>query len=79
MLPTLACTLKRFSKTQEVVGLVIETQECARESAHAAVEADTVLALFFDFKQQLHRCVLVVADWRRVFLDFQQARSIEAD
>ena len=42
-----------FAQSQEVVGLVVEAEEGARESADAAVEADGVLALLLDLEEEV--------------------------
>ena len=47
-----------FAEAEEVVGLIVESEEGPVETAKAAVEADAVLALFFDLEQQLDGAVL---------------------
>ncbi len=43
-----------FAQAEEVVGLVVDAQERARQAADAAVHADGVLALLLHLEQQVH-------------------------
>ena len=50
----IALQAEGFTQAEEVVGLVVDAQESARQAAQAAVQADGVLALFLDLEQQVH-------------------------
>src|SRR6201999_3610106 len=44
---------QRFAQTQEVVGLIIQADKRAAQAAHAAIQADRVLALLVNLEQQV--------------------------
>ena len=49
----LALTRERLAQAEEVVGLVVEADERARQAADAAVDADGVLALLLQLDEQV--------------------------
>src|SRR5262249_31280712 len=51
---------KRFAQAQEVVGLVIQSDERAFQTAHASSKPDAVLAFLLDLDRQIHGGVLLV-------------------
>ena len=67
MLPIWAETSERFAETEEVVRLIRETDEAARQSAHAAVEADRLLALFLHLQENIDGARFDVALQIRIF------------
>ena len=52
--------LKRLAQAEEVVGRIVDADEGAFQSAHAAVQADAVLALFMDLQRQVDQAVFLV-------------------
>jgi len=58
-----------FAESEEVVGLIIEAEEGAGETADAAVESDGVLAFFLDLEKQIDGACFSVLVGLGVLLD----------
>ena len=68
---------QRFTESEEVVGLVVKTDEGPAEAADAAIEADGVLALLLDFQEQIDGAVFGVLVSLGVLLDLQRIEIVE--
>ena len=58
--PDAGLHLKRLTQTEEVVGRVVDAHKRAFQAAHAAVQANAVLALLFDLQRQVDQPVFLV-------------------
>src|SRR5262249_12784725 len=68
---------KRFAQAQEVVGLVIQSDERAFQTAHASSKPDAVLAFLLDLDRQIHGGVLLVNLALRVLFGLQGLEVVE--
>ena len=67
-----ALNAERLAQAEEVVGLVVDAEEGAGESADAAVQADGVLALFLDLEEQVDGSGLGVLVRLGVLIDLER-------
>ena len=66
-----------FAEAEEVVGLVVETDEGAGEAGDTTVETDGVLALFFEFQEQIDGGVVGIFAALGVLLDLERLEVVE--
>ena len=66
-----------LAQAEEVIGLVVDAEECAGETADAAVEADGVLALFLDLEEQIDGAGFGVLVGLGVFFDLEWLEVLE--
>ena len=72
-----ALQAERFAQAEEVVGLVVDAEERARQAADTAVQADRVLALFLDLQQQVHGSCVGILMGLRVLLDLERLEVLQ--
>src|SRR5260370_32388557 len=68
---------KRLAEAQEVVGLVGETDEAAREAVDAALQADGLLAFLLEFQADVDGAFLLIALDLRGLVRFDSVKVVE--
>ena len=68
---------ERLAQAKEVVGLVVDADECARHAAEAAIHADRVLAFFLHLEQQLDGAVIRVLVGFGVLVDLERLEVLQ--
>src|SRR5581483_4139957 len=58
--PDACLDLQGFAESQKVVGGVSDADKRARQAAHAAGQADSILSLFPDFQREIDGTVLLI-------------------
>jgi hypothetical protein len=66
-----------FAEAEEVVGLIVDADECAGKAADAAVHADRVLALFLHLEQQFDGSGIRILVGFRVLIDLEGIEILE--